>query len=780
MNTGASFAAWLHARSKADALLDAWANQGDARLSDFETNALAMAALAGKTSTPMTVAIPSGRARLPLLAAVHAALMRLTGFPSPFSSEQRGPVALVTRQTIRRDELAQLDAAGVRVSPALNPVRLRADGRVAPLPSGTPRVQRPTDLLLLVHPSSHWGIAALLPSTVVIDAVHESDDFVDEALAWTATCHATPIVFADIARRAWKPGTTVYPCGWSAIAAQHTASGPDDLSRFAATRGHAAAISAGPQAGLAGAAALLAEARRSQGSFPPSLVDAAVLWRRLDELAVPLSTYDAACPRWHSPTLTERIEDIEGIRASDFPHHWRTWAETSWALLKGHLLRAADALADTNTKERLLVELVDADLRSKAPVDIATSSRVARDAIVRHLAAVGVPFPLDGALTVRSLGDPEAWGPPRATLLLAPPTRALRNRMVAADIGTVNVLSYDHELPALDAALVDALCEPTLHSDVVKALTPTALDLILDLPFERPAIVVSRLMPPGPESAGPSRSLITLADAVDIAGSSAFAVIGDVDESGPVDLPDSDDEPGRVHFNGTPRAAIPLTVAASGTSASREATVLLPVDANVTRILNGRVQRIQASEIEPGMLLTGLDGKTPFERLRPLLVDSRGAMTNMLLTAWEHALDMALIKAAGATGLAQILRGTGASITANAVAGWSRDERIGPGDAANVRRVGEYAPHPVVAGSAAAIAAVMRNLRMLHRSVGRVLATVHSASSDGVAELELLLGPDALSLVNQIVVWRVLAVGQQTTVKPHTLYRPLPAQSASS
>jgi hypothetical protein len=69
----------------------------------------------------------------------------------------------------------------------------------------------------------------------------------------------------------------------------------------------------------------------------------------------------------------------------------------------------------------------------------------------------------------------------------------------------------------------------------------------------------------------------------------------------------------------------------------------------------------------------------------------------------------------------------------------------------------------------------MRNLRVLHQSVGRLLASVHSASSDGVAELELLLGSDALSLVNEIVVWRVLAVGQPTTIKAGARYRPDPA-----
>ena len=144
------------------------------------------------------------------------------------------------------------------------------------------------------------------------------------------------------------------------------------------------------------------------------------MWRRLDELVVPVATYDAACPRWHTPTLSERLEDLLTVRAQDFPRGWRTWAQTGWAGIKEGLASARAALNAGGTKATLLTKAVDADLQAGLMVDVAVPSRTARDALIWHLAEVGVPFPADGQLIVRSLADPGAWAPPRATLLRRP------------------------------------------------------------------------------------------------------------------------------------------------------------------------------------------------------------------------------------------------------------------------------------------------------------------------------------------------------------------------
>jgi hypothetical protein len=757
MNPPTSLAAWLHDRVRADALLNAWRHHPSAPLRRFESNTLAIAALAGRNGRPLTVALPGGRPRLPLLAAVHAAAVRIPAFPSPFSMHGQGAVALFTRQIIRREELTRLDAAGVHVSPAIGAVRLRADGLVVPLPSGAPRHQAPTDLLLLVHPLAGSSTPTMPISTTIVDGVGEPQEFVEKALAWAEQQRSTAVLFADIARRTWKPETLVYPCGWAAIAAEPQIEDTDGLSSFAATRGHAAALAAGPQPALATAGAILADARRL-GAFPAHLVDAAIAWRRLTELVVPLATYDAACRRWHGQTMSTRLRDIDARRTADFLGPWRTWAETSWAALTGSLLGAADTLSRNNPKENLLVELVDAELRSQNPIDIATPSRIARDAIIRHLAAAGVPAVFTG-LCVRSLGDAEAWGPSRRTLFTAPPARTLRHRLTGADIGALNVLCYEHETRILHAALTAALDEPALEQDVVSAVIPPALNVRNDLLTQRPDIVVAVMAPSAPAQSDSTPGLRGLLDAVDMAGRQALTGKADAVAEA-YDMVESDDLDDAVYCRPGSPSSGDVTLTVVGVDADHEppSFIRVPAETTLTRLLNGRTLRIPVTEVQVGMLLLGHDGQTLFERLRPLLVQTRGAIPTMLLAAWDHALEMALAKTLGPTELARALRATGASITANAVAAWSRDERIGPSDAENVRRVGEIAAHPIVATSAAGIADIMRTLRALHRGVGRAVAAAHDASGRRMSELEDLLGPDALSIVNELVSWRVLAV----------------------
>jgi hypothetical protein len=725
------------------------------------------------TRTPVTVATASGRGRLPLLAAVHAAALRLTGFPSPFSAREHGPVALVTRQVIRRAELAKIDAAGALVSPALHPARLRADGLLAPLPNGGPVPQGPSHLLIFVGPSAGWVTPALPPSTVIIDGVDEDREFVAGAIEWATALGATRIVFADLVRQVWPPGDVVYPCGWSAIMADEPRA-RDSLSALAPVRGHAVVLAAGARADLATAAVLLANARR-RGPLPPALVEASVLWRRLDELVVPLDSYDAACPRWHTPTLTERLEDLALVRASDFPRGWRTWAQTCWAGVKEGLAAACAALMTNNVKADLLLEAVDADLRAGLAVDVALPSRTARDALTRHLGAAGVPIPADGRLILRSLADADAWGPPRATLLPAPPVAALRHRLVGADIGPLNILCYDHEVSPLERRLQEVLDEPLAVRGPVRQLLPPAVDVSVDVYARRPEVVVS-LSASFRHDNQSGTALSHLADAIEIAGLSALKA-ADQRSTDP-DLPetDGDDETaGNTADHLGPQnlvSAVPLTVAPARDEPS--VVVYVPAQGTVARVLDGTVRRIPAVEVSTGMLVTALDGVTPFDRLRPLLLEARGPVTRMLLTAWDQALAIALMATGGPTAMGRALRDDGAAVATATVAGWADDERIGPRDAENVIRVGRLARHPVVANNGSAIADVMRGLRLLHQAVGRAVAKPWDDRQDEAGELEMLLGSDAVSVVAEMVVYRVVAVGEVTAVNRNALYADLP------
>jgi hypothetical protein len=740
---------------------------------------LAAVARAGKTGIPITIATPAGRSRLPLLAAVHAAALRLPGFPSPFSCQDPGPVALVTTQVVRRAELADLDAAGVPVSPALHPARLRADQLIAPLPRGKPTEQAPKQLLLFVGTSSKLAMPKLPPSVAVIDAVGELWTFATDAAAWAQACGAIPVVFTDIAQGTWLEDSITYPCGWSQILGARPDSG-NGVSALARVRGHAVVFTAGAQPGLSAAAVLLAGARR-YGPFPPTLIEASVLWRRLDELVVPIAAYDAACPRWHTPTLTERFEDLLTVRATDFPRGWRTWAQTGWAGIKEGLESARAELSAHNPKAALLTEAVDADLRAGLPVDVALPSRIARDALTWHLAEVGVPLPADGQLVVRSLADAGAWEPPRATVLAAPPARVLRHRITGADIGPLNVLCYDHELEPLRRMLCDALDEPTTVGGPVHQLLPPAVKVPPVLPTQRPAVVLSAA-PASQVSPGPdARRLAHLADAADIAGLGALKASA---QELTQDLPEEGETDSSALGAAGPRdphglvAAIPLIVVSSAGGAQAadgaQAVAHVPADGMVARILGDSVRRIPVREVRPGMLLAGLDGLTPFDRLRPLLPEARGPVTRMLLAAWDQALTTALRRTGSPATLAEALAKGRAQMSVSAVAAWADEDRIGPRDVVNVTGVGELADHPVVAQHGNAIAIIMRQLRLLHQAVGRILASPGGLGAEAAGELEELLGPDALSVLAETVIYRVVAVGAVTTVSRQTLYAALP------
>ena len=95
-------------------------------------------------------------------------------------------------------------------------------------------------------------------------------------------------------------------------------------------------------------------------------------------------------------------------------------------------------------------------------VDVAMPSRTARDALTWHLADAGVPLPADGQLVVRSLADPGAWEPPRATTARRPAGQGAAAPRHGADIGPLSVLCYDHEMRRYAGCSVTPWMSPKL------------------------------------------------------------------------------------------------------------------------------------------------------------------------------------------------------------------------------------------------------------------------------------------------------------------------------
>ena len=144
------------------------------------------------------------------------------------------------------------------------------------------------------------------------------------------------------------------------------------------------------------------------------------MWRRLDELVAPVASYDAACPRWHTPTLSERLEDLLTVQAQDFPPDGAPGAD-GLGRDQGRPGIGACRLDAGSAKATLLTEAVDADLQAGLVVDVALPSRTARDALIWHLADVGMPFPAEGSSSCEVSLIQVRGRPPRATVLSAPP-----------------------------------------------------------------------------------------------------------------------------------------------------------------------------------------------------------------------------------------------------------------------------------------------------------------------------------------------------------------------
>ena len=756
MTATVSLDTWLETQASNDMLLLAWQRSGRHPLSAYEVHTLAAAALGPKTASRVNITMPSGHSRMPLLAAVHAAALQLAGFPSPFSPRQRGVVALATKRTVRRTELLDLDASGVPITPALRPVRQRQDGMVVPLHGGRPRPLELANKLLFIRDFSIPPPPTVV--TLLVEGTDQNDVFLAAAEHW-ATRHAIDsiVVFDDITRYRPMPSSVPIAAGWSQALANGT---PEDQEQ-ARLRGHATVLDAGQFPELVKSAALLADARR-RGELPAILVEASTLWRRLDELVVPINDYDAMCRRHNTATLSERITELSTVRAEDFPANWNQWAQSSWAGIKERLIRASENLAAHNTKGDLLVALIDQELRAGHNIDVALPSRTAREALQRHLDNAGVIRSFNGGLTMRSLRDVETGDPAPVTILISPPSAALRYRLTASDVGLLIVLAYRHEIANLRRALTKNLAEGAQTKQVLTFLPP-ALRVTIEA---RPSPEVLLLQPESVQSKRRLRSDVgTLARKIDLA---ALQALQSLEDHVDVELPDDDlneqetedVEQGRDATTGYAGKVV-IYVRSRATEATKR--LVLPGRKPVMRLLNRVAITISAQDLAEGMLVAGLDGPTPFQRLRPLLVEARGMGPRILMVAWECAVDAALERFAGPVGLHAAMVAKGSTVGTAAVAKWVDEDRLGPRNPADVARIGQLAGHPMVVDHATRIADVMRDLRVLHQAVGRLIGDVVTSDDEAIASLGQLIGDDAISILQEIVVYRVLAINKITT-----------------
>ena len=824
----------VHRLARFIPLVEAWRTPGPGRpaLAASERDMLAVAHLSMQKGTSLLIRVPGGPHRLPLLTAVMAAaesldvpqseLSRLSGAAPP-----PGPVALVTERMIRRTEIDQLDAGSVPVAPALHPHRLRADGLMAPVRRGRPRLVTGAARLLFVSPAAGFpAIQGVPPSVVVIDAAAEAEcGWLSLARSWASTHGSIIITISDLhgaveplrdpaststGRAVREVGTLSHPATAGGHEILWVADWPWLLRTDAPPRGlagqpdKASAESRGRARFLAvedPGMPDLAEARRRLGRLrdprgrpvPWPVRHAARLTRLLSELPTCTGDYDRVAPRHGGRTLRRLLDDIlDADPGNDFPASWHTRVAAEWGAVRAGLSAAYDALTARNPLTSVIADLVEDAYRTGQSLDVVCASRSAQEALTGRLASFGTLRIEDTPLvTIRSMSTVDAAGAHQTTLLVGAPASRWEARLTAADLGQLIVVGAAADISQVHRSLHRAYSAPSREQSAearraaLAVLTGMTPDMDETDSREVPVGVTSERARRGPGSVLrlPDRDALAtaaLAEPPELAGP------GLDDLEAEPDALDEDPEPGFPPRVGRVRA-VPLVIRSTAApEGTPPAAILLAAAARVQRLRGDEIRLAAVTSVTAGMTLIGVsepERRTLFDRARPILAGQRPQAAALLLQLWRMALDDARAASGSAAELARMLADRGGGVSGETVRKWSDPARIGPIDPANVARIGKIVGSGVVAGEAARITAVMHQARIRHAKVGAALvrlagwhASNDSPALDRAAEV---LGPEITDLAAELTAWHVLAVGDQVLAPASALRRPMRIDEAT-
>lgn len=733
---------------RSEPLLRTWVAEGT--LSDAEAELVWLLVDGAEQGRAMRVACPGRGARVATLGAVALSIRRLT---NPGTRQPLGPIALIGAGPTHRQLLAELSVRQTDIVGSLGIVRLRRDGLVQRLRSGTPSPVEAGDHLVLV--SDRVGLPETAPfGPVVIDETGSGNAY-ERLHEWALDRSALVHLVAPLRPSAGAAG---FVADWPLIFRQpgrwpHTYTGAWGLNPSTTVY----PVTPEP-VGLASARARVAKAAQDlSAGWPDPLRNAAALSRQLATIAVPIEHYDSQTRGTIAVPIAERAEQLRGTKPSDLPPSWRSFAETAWAPLKQDLLGALDQLENFNPKSEAMGLVVEALLREGATVEIWVDNGVHARALAKYLATAGfsiTPEHLDsGRLVVKTFGDRIREGAAGVAVVCGLPASWQLDRVVSSDFGApLHVIAYPFEENRVGRALGWALNGSRLDHDAERRVV---LRLLL-------GDVNYALVPePVPNVTMSSETLVGAEDPLRESGTDVaeFAALAD-DEWLTVLVGDRRDE--------SERPARSISVCALLVEPG-PAVILVPPALPLDRMIGGRVRPTPCVALAAGMTILGLgaDGRSLFDRLRPYLDTIHGPGTRFWLEQWEDALREAADKVGGPRALADALSSLGAVITSGAVASWASPYRIGPRDPANVSRVAGLASHILVSHHALRVAAVMRGVRIEHHRLGRSLVRAIRRHAAGDIEafdaIEEHLGVTVSSIIGDLDTYTILqALGPGT------------------
>ncbi len=753
-------------------LLMAWGTEGpagDEALSRVELDTVTVALEAIESAQDLVVRMPGGRGRLPLLAAVAAAIDPLV---RPFNPTSPGTLAFVTRDVMRRADIEALDVSPVPVAPTLNARRLRGDGLVCRSGGGGIGPLCDEYRLLFVSPHVFARPTSGRIRAVVVDDTSDPDSsLTQQAVDWARPFDVPVVAFTHLS--SLSHGSVGWPVDWPYLRAYGGAAGLDPNAPPMSGTATCSVIADGRLVPLFRVRATLTHLFATNRPWPPALGAIARFARLLTELPVPPATFDNHVAGPPTRTLAGRRAALEASSRDALAVLRDDITDAQWTSLKQDVIASYDALAAVNHKATAIGMAIQSLIDAHRSVDVLAPSTVAAAALRTWLLRQSTDDVFnalaDGRLAVRPINEPGIWARTHATLVCALPRYRWRHRLTDGDIGQFLMCGYPPEASRLPG-LFDAGIGRDAH--LAEHERTRALDRLFGCPGRLEVAPITVTV----------TALTTACENADVEAFDDLPLIDlperELDTTAVTDTPavldDSEPPAGRA------RALIVVPVAGGD-----PVGVIVDETATLHRVSEHWLVPVSAADLREGMLVIGVltESRDPlFERIRPHLDRLYGPGTRTWLDSWRECLRRAVHLSGSPQSLAARLRELGATIADGTVAGWSSPYRIGPRDVANIRRVAQVSGMTRFADRASHVGRAMEAVRQLHRKIGVTLsAAIRAAAagrSDAFDDLEVRLGIAVAELLGDVTPWRVLTVSDAGWAPQTHMWRPLPPLEA--
>jgi hypothetical protein len=759
------------------------------------------------TASDLSLELPRGRHDIAVLLGVYVQLMRLGAcMRHEFGPEAfDGPVVVIGRNTNMTDRLHRIKIGAENLSDALRAQRVRADGTVIDLHGLVTLAKAWDDGLFYLNTSLGWpSLGRIEPGVVIIDRTSFSNpEALDRALAWSQIHAARRVIVVNNLgdphpnalepqrwiRWSWTPGLrsdVLHELG------SRPACGPLSTNallsvpprRIGVAEYRAPDMTRLRRTCLRGVAA----ARRVNQPFPKVVADTVRLVNMLNGLwgsTKAANEHSVDYARGVSTATLRRIVQDRGDDELRGP--WSVFRDTDWPDLRRDALALADLLDEFNPRFEVLCELLNwaRANRPSSRIIVRTHTRYAASALLTELSDTrpdldnllsdGDPATALIAVVPYSYRLPWAVGP-AVQLHPGVPAPWLRSALVSGESNEEVVVADADEKRWLGAVI------RVLDQEWTSVLGSSAGLLHLgQLPAPHLRSAHTVFGPVQPDSRGDEDGQSdTSVRSIEI--SDLFAAC-----SAAVDGIESDADPGyHAQDGGRPVAARPVTLEPG------DSLLWLPSDARVETLVGTRYSSVQVTALAAGMSLLIPRGETRDELYARLLQavhrDADVLAVTILLRRFRAAVWTLHAQCGTWEDVARGLRHRGSSVqTGQTCQNWATGAVIAPDDIMDIRRVAWLTDDSslILNRTWERLAAVARELRRLHRALGRILSgaigeVASGRPGDNTRQLsDLCGGIDPTEILEEFEARRIRSIGP-TAVVPSGQLRRIVAVTATT